>query len=36
MTQSHASGLIRLISSQPDTQVAGEAANGKEAIELAL
>jgi PAS domain S-box-containing protein len=29
-------GLIRLISSQPDIQVAGEAANGKEAVELAL
>jgi two-component system, NarL family, response regulator LiaR len=28
-------GLIRLISSQPDIQVAGEAANGKEAVELA-
>jgi CheY-like chemotaxis protein len=29
-------GLIRLISNQPDIQVAGEAANGKEAVELAL
>jgi PAS domain S-box-containing protein len=29
-------GLIRLISSQPDIQVVGEAANGKEAVELAL
>jgi PAS domain S-box-containing protein len=28
-------GLIRLISSQPDIQVAGEAANGREAVELA-
>jgi chemotaxis response regulator CheB len=28
--------LIRLISSQPNIQVAGEAASGKEAVELAL
>lgn len=28
-------GLIRLISSQPDIEVAGEAANGREAVELA-
>jgi YesN/AraC family two-component response regulator len=28
-------GLIRLISGQPDIEVAGEAANGKEAVELA-
>jgi PAS domain S-box-containing protein len=28
-------GLIRLITSQPDIEVAGEAANGKEAVELA-